>query len=185
MDRKPSSREHIRRLLPYLGCGLLVGLTALLILRAGLATLAWMESDVKITGHFRPTPEMRAGHCRSNLAAIGHGLSAYRVDFDDHCPPPARWYTSLDTYASDLVWTCRSDMFSQGYQTNSHLGGARFSDIADPAETLVAWDAGATVPKHTPVPGARNTRHSVLDNFLLADGAVKPLPSGNAFRVDP
>jgi prepilin-type processing-associated H-X9-DG protein len=132
------------------------------------------------------SPADRAAHCRGNLRQIGQAVAAYRADYDDHYPPAAGWQRALGPYGpTPLTWTCPSAAQEPGYRTNARLGGVRFAETTDPAHTLAAWDAGADVPGHSPVPEARMRRHSGLDNFLFADGSVKALPDGHGHRVDP
>lgn len=126
--------------------------------------------------------------CLSNLKQIGVAFEMYAGDNDEKAPSALDWIDGLEPYLKDEARFC-CPVLSQpvkpvtkavpglryGYAMSGYLSGAKLTDGARAAQTLLAFETtnlARNVSELTPsLP--RPSRHKGYDNFLYEDCHAK------------
>jgi hypothetical protein len=118
--------------------------------------------------------------CPENLKSLYNAVKFYAEEWDDTLPPADHWATAIrdkitkDEWLHCPVVSTRTDE-KYGYAMNPALGGKRLSEIKDPANTPLFYDASDLKldahdpPTQMPKPG----RHGGADNLVTVSGDVK------------
>lgn len=121
--------------------------------------------------------------CHGQLRQIGRAMEMYAGDHGGLLPPYGIWPDATYPYLrAPQLYICPAAPGEPGYAFNHRLGSFPPERVKRPAETYLAWDGGAVVPRTSPLPGATASRHRGGDNFLYADGHVEWVRAGAAAK---
>jgi prepilin-type processing-associated H-X9-DG protein len=186
----------------------------------GLALLQLIVPPVYQAAALAARPYTASGKrdiCQSNLKQIGLALLQYGQDYNETFPPleyqsaqkdasphgaphaaqRVTWFSLLAPYSRltgdlcpQLIIPAEQQAIIGAYGYNPVLAGRRFSQVGEPALTIMAADRGtghhtsllppfSSWPKSPEyAPGNMDFRHKDEANVLYADGHVKALSSG-------
>jgi prepilin-type processing-associated H-X9-DG protein len=119
--------------------------------------------------------------CLSNAKNLALGVLMFTEDHDGRFPHPDSWVDELDEYVRNRdVFRCPADGSKEvncRYAMNAQLRGMRVSDLADPANTVVFFEAARPGPCPLGGPGdvASPPRHAGGNNYAFADGSARTL----------
>ncbi|MBI3920507.1 MAG: DUF4349 domain-containing protein [Armatimonadetes bacterium] len=156
------------------------------IFRKPRRRIAWVEAFVSLClcgvvlaiifpVFSRAREKARAASCQSNLKQIG--LAFLMFEQDKGClPNGSNWMSDLMPYIknSQILIDPSGIGQNRGYAMNPAMSGRRLRDIANPAETALAYDAEN---------GRVSYRHSDGCNVAFADGHVKWISKRDAEKL--
>lgn len=123
----------------------------------------------------RARESARVSMCMSNMKQLALAAQMYAMDHNGKLPDRLNWRAQIKDYLGVPLEEMQCPVGESIYAFNKNLGGIKDSQIADPTETIMFFEAERDLPNATGSRADAILPHQGEGNFAYADGHVKKL----------